>query len=224
MVTMLLNFCFYRSIWGLLPTGFLGILFFREEIKEFRRRENEALRQQFKDLLYLVCAGQKAGYSVENAFIQSYGDLSGLYGEKSRICRLLSKMKIGLENHIPMTELWKKAADESGIVEIREFAVVFEIAVKSGGNMTAVMENTAKVISSKAETKREIDSLISAKRLEQKIMNTMPILLMLYVELTSPGYFDAMYGSLTGVLLMSLALAVYASAYLWGKRISGILG
>lgn len=223
MVTLLLNFCFYRSVWGLLPTGFLGILFYREEKKEFRRHEDEPLQQQFKDLLYLVCAGLKAGYSVENAFIQSHGDLSDLYGEKSRICRLLNKIEIGLENQIPMTKLWKKAADESGIAEISEFAVVFEIAVKSGGNMTEIMENTAKVISNKTETKREMGALLSAKRLEQKIMNSMPVLLMLYVELTSPGYFNAMYGSLPGILFMSLALAVYAFAYFWGKRISRVL-
>lgn len=223
MVTLLLNFCFYRSIWGLLPTGILGILFYREEKKEFLRREDEALRQQFKDLLYLVCAGLKAGYSIENAFIQSYGDLSDLYGEDSRICKLIKKLKAGLENHIPLSELWKRAAGESKIVEIGEFAVILEIAVNSGGNITAIMENTAKVISNKTETKKEIHTLLSAKKLEQKIMNAMPVLLLLYVELTSPGYFDAMYGSLPGILLMSLVLIIYASAYFWGKRISSFL-
>lgn len=219
---VLLNYCFYRSIWGIIPTGVLGFVFYREEKKEIFRQENEKFRQQFKELLYLAVAGQRAGYSVENAFMESYEDLKNLYGENSGICLLLKKMSVGLENHIPMAELWKEAGKEYKVVEIAEFAKVFEIAKESGGNMTEILENTAEVIGNKAETKREIDTLLSAKRLEQKIMNAMPIALMLYVDLTSPGYFDRMYHSAAGIGIMSVTLAIYAFAYIWGRNISDI--
>ena len=222
MVTVLIDYCFYRSIWGIIPAGIIGIIFYREEKREVCRRENEKFRQQFKELLYLAAAGQKAGYSVENAFMGSYEDLKNLYGEKSEVCLLLKKMSVGLENHIPMAELWKKAGKEYEVVEITEFAKVFEIAKESGGNMTEILENTAEVIGNKAETKQEIDTLLSARRLEQRIMNAMPIVLMLYVELTSPGYFSKMYHSGAGIGIMTAALAIYLLAYFWGKRISDI--
>ncbi len=221
-ISLLLNYCFYRSIWGMLPTGILGALFYREEKKELRRQENENLRQQFKELLYLASAGQKAGYSVENAFMGSYEDLKNLYGEKSPICQLLKNIGVGLENHIPMAELWKRAGKGYEVVEITEFARVFEIAKESGGNMTEILENTAEVIGNKADTKKEIDTLLSARKLEQKIMNVMPMILMLYVELTSPGYFDEMYHSSTGIGIMSAALIIYMLAYFWGRNISDI--
>lgn len=207
----------------MIPTGIFGVLLYREEKKELLRKEKQELRQQFKELLYLASAGQKAGYSVENAFMGSYGDLRSLYGEKSKICLLLKKMSVGLENHIPMTELWKRAGKEYDVTEIADFAKVFEIAKESGGNMTEILENTAEVIGNKAETKKEIDTMLSARRLEQKIMNVMPITLILYVDLTSPGYFDRMYHSPVGICIMSAALAVYIIAYLWGRRISDIV-
>ena len=72
--------------------------------------------------------------------------------------------------------------------------------------MTAVMERTAQTISSKAQTQREIETILSARRLEQKIMNGMPFLLVLYVKFTSPGYFDGMYHSLSGVVVMTVCL------------------
>ena len=53
-------------------------------------------------------------------------------------------------------------------------------------------------------------------------MNAMPIVLMLYVELTSPGYFSKMYHSGAGIGIMTAALAIYLLAYFWGKRISDI--
>lgn len=221
-VALLLNFCFYRSIWGMIPTGILGVLYYIEEKRELRREENEELRQQFKELLYLASAGQKAGYSVENAFTECYGDLQNLFGENSIICHLLRKMKAGLENHIPMAELWKRFGAEYDVVEIKEFANVFEIAKECGQNMTETLENVAEVIGNKLETKREINTLLSAKRLEQKIMNAMPIVLMLYMELTSPGYFDEMYHSSMGIGMMSIALLIYLTAYIWGKKIACI--
>lgn len=219
---VLLSYCFYHSAWGILPMIFLGILFYREETKELLRHRREELRQQFKELLYLASAGQKAGYSVENAFMESYGDLKQLYGEKSDICLLLRKMKVGLENHIPIGELWKSAGKEYQVVEITEFSKVFEIAKENGGNMAEILENTAGVLGKKAETKKEMDTLLSAKRLEQKIMNAMPIALMLYMELISPGYFNILYHSLAGIMIMSAALGIYVMAYLLGRKISDI--
>lgn len=203
----------------MIPTGILGVLFYREEKKELLCKKKEALRQQFKELLYLVSAGQKAGYSVENAFMGSYGDLENLYGEKSEICLLLKKINVGLENHIPMAKLWKSVGQEYDVEEIAEFARIFEIAKESGGNMTKVLENTAEVIGNKAETKKEIEALLSSRRLEQKIMNVMPFVLMLYVEITSKGYFDSMYHSPVGICMMSVALTIYVIAYLWSRRI-----
>lgn len=206
----------------MIPAGILGIFFYREEKKDLLRKEDEELRQQFKELLFLASAGQKAGYSVENAFMKSYTDLQYLYGERSRICLLLKKIGIGLENNISMTELWKKAGKEYGITEIAEFAKVFEIAKESGGNLTEFMDNTAQIIGNKADTKEELNTLLSARKLEQKIMNMMPIALILYVDLTSPGYFDNLYHSLSGACMMSIALIIYIIAYLWGKRLTEI--
>lgn len=88
--------------------------------------------------------------------------------------------------------------------------------------MTAILQNTAEIIEQKAETKKEIETFLSARRFEQKIMTGMPFVLMLYVEVTSPGYFDGMYHNLSGIVIMSISLFVYLLAFLWGKRLAEI--
>lgn len=221
-ITAVVNYCFYRmwtAFFLLLPLGF-G--YYQKQKKERMHRKQEELRQQFKELLYLTVAGQKAGYSVENAFLKSYEDMAGLYGEESGICRILRYLQSGLSNHVPASDLWKSIGEISGIAEIKEFAEVFVIAKGSGGNMTAVMERTAGAIGSRAETQKEIETLLSAGKLEQKIMNAMPFLLILYIEVTSPGYFNGLYHSIHGIAVMTSCLLVYLSAYIWGMKLVSV--
>ncbi len=220
-VTILLNLCFYRHPAAFLPLSFIGLWYFKREEEMLLIQKREVLRKQFKDMLLLSMAGQRAGYSPENAFLQGYEDLKHLYGEESSICRILQKIRAGLENHIQAADLWKTVGEESGVVEIREFAHVFTIAKESGGDMAAVLESTAQTIADKVETKNEIEVILSARRLEMKIMNMMPFALMLYITLTSPGYFDSFYGSVQGVVIMTGALLLYLAAYLWGEKIAG---
>lgn len=218
----IIDYCFYRSFWMLFPLFLVGIGFYKKEHKELFRKKREQIRQQFKEMLMLTVTGQKAGYSVENAFLQTYGDLSSLYGPQSSICRMLTELKIGLENNRSVSELWKSMGEVCEIEEIAEFSEVFSIAKKSAGNMTVIMERTAMTIESRTEIQKEIETLISARKLEQKIMNVMPFILMLYIDITSPGYFGRLYHSPQGVVIMTFCLCIYLAAYLTGAKISNI--
>lgn len=100
-----------------------------------------------------------------------------------------------------------------------QFADVFLIAKRSGGNMTDILEKTAAVIGQKIETDQEIRLMISAKKMEQKIMNMVPFLIIFYIGTTSKGFFDVLYHNLIGVVIMTVCLGLYGTAYLLSKRI-----
>lgn len=219
---ILLNACFYHrsvTIFFLLP---VGVGFYGMEKRELLQKKKEEARQQFKEMLLLVTAGQKAGYSVENAFLKSYDDLAGLFGENSSICHMLCQIRSGLANHISAGELWIMLGNATGIEEIKEFAGVFQIAKESGGNMTVMMERTAETIEAVSETKREIETLLSAARLEQKLMNGMPVFLILYVSIVSPGYFDRLYHTAEGTVIMTVALLFYVAVFWLGAKMAEV--
>ena len=216
----ILNYFFYQSLWAMFPLGLVGVMYYRAEIKELILKKKDMAKEQFKELLMLVSTGQKAGYSAENAFLSSYPDMKLLYGEDSSICKMLRILKIGRENNVDFSTLWRQMGDWTDIPEIQEFAAVYEISGKYSGNMAGVMEKTAGIIVKKMETEKEIEVLLSARKLEQKIMNAMPFLIMLYVNLTSPGYFDKLYHSLAGTAVMTLCLGVYLGAYILSRKIA----
>lgn len=65
----------------------------------------------------------------------------------------------------------------------------------------------------------EIQTCLAAKKLEQNIMSLVPVLILAYIQLVSPGFLDGMYHNAAGVVIMSLCLGIYALAWYWGRKI-----
>lgn len=218
----MISYFFYRS-WiaciGLMP---VLVLFLQEKKKELAKKQRQDLSMQFKDLILTVSANQKAGYSIENAFRESYRDMAMLYGEDAIICTELRHITAGLDNNAVLEKLLYDLGTRSGLPDVVQFADVFLIAKRSGGNMTDILSKTAAVIEQKTETDKEIQLMISAKKMEQKIMNMVPFLIILYVGTTSKGFFDALYHNLIGVIVMTVCLGFYLAAYLLSRRIVDI--
>lgn len=103
-----------------------------------------------------------------------------------------------------------------------EFAQVFAAAKRNGGNLTEVIERSASIIEEKVETEKEIQILVSARKLEQRIMNVVPFGILLYISVTSKGFFDVLYHNPAGIIIMTVCLAVYVAAVLLSGKIVNI--
>ncbi|MCM1127214.1 MAG: hypothetical protein NC429_12175 [Lachnospiraceae bacterium] len=218
LVIGIIDYFFYREWMALLPLSLVGAGYYRMEKEALLFQKKGEAREQFKELMLLVSTGQKAGYSAENAFLSGYHDMKNLYGTESAVCKMLKILQTGRENNIDFSALWNQIGEQTQIAEIQEFASVYEISGKSSGNMAEVMEKTADIIIRKSETEKEIEVLLSARKLEQKIMNAMPFLIVLYINITSPGYFDGLYHCAGGAVIMTVCLLLYAGAYLLSQK------
>lgn len=219
LLVIFLALFFYRSFWAL---PFLSPVFFfyrKEKKRTCLEKRKKETGEQFKDAILSVSANQKAGYSVENAFRQAYGDMVLLYGKDSVICKELHKIDAGLKNNVTLERLLADFADRSQVEDILEFAEVFGAAKRSGGNMTEIIIRTASIIEAKTETEKEIQVLLSARQMEQRIMNVIPFGIILYIGATSKGFFDVLYGNPAGIAVMTICLIVYLAAVLLSRRL-----
>lgn len=55
-------------------------------------------------------------------------------------------------------------AEESKVEDIMYFAEIFRYAKRSGGDLMAVIKNTAQIIQQKEEVMSEVDTIISGKK------------------------------------------------------------
>lgn len=210
---------FYRSIWAVLPLSPLGAVCFCRMQSERGRRQREELAGQFRECILAAAASLQAGYSVENAFLECERDMVQMFGQDALICGELKLIRRGLNINISLEELLTDLGDRSGCEEIVQFAEVFSIAKRNGGNMAEIISSSSELIGRKIELRRELDVLLGGKRMELMIMKVMPFFVLFYMEVTNSGYFDMLYHNWKGVLIMTGCLAVYIAAYAMGELV-----
>jgi tight adherence protein B len=109
-------------------------------------------------------------------------------------------------------------ARRSGLEEAERFSQIFQIAKRSGGQLTPVICHTVSIMEDKSQVKEEIRTMSASVQFEQKVMMVIPFLMILYIDATSPGFFAVMYETVFGRLVMSGCLAMYLlSCYLSRK-------
>ena len=187
-----------------------------------QQKRREELGEEFKEMMSSVLTSLRAGYSAENAIRDSCREMAFQYGEESQICRELRRIVHGMDNRIPVENLLQEFAQRSDVEEIREFAEVFAIAKRKGGNMTQILQRTISLIQNRMEVEKEIRVMISSRKMEQLIMDAAPFVIILYIKATSPGFFDILYGNTAGVLIMTCCLAAYSGALVLSEKIMDI--
>ena len=177
-------------------------LHFRLKIKseELHKQRRERLKMQFKDGM------------------QSIVEMRLLYGENSEIVTEFQRIINRLERNENIEDVLEEFAKKSGVADIEYFAAVFRYAKRYGGDLIAIIRHTAETIREKNETYDEIQTIISGKKMEQKVMSAVPFFLLGYMKLTAWDFICPLYGNPAGVLMMSISLMVYIGAdYIAGK-------
>ena len=123
---------------------------------------------------------------------------------------------------VPLEELFLDLGERSQIEDIENFASVFYTAKRTGGDMNRVIQKVSRMLGDKIDVKKEIEATLAAKKSEQMIMSLMPVGIILYLQMTSPGFLSVLYGNPFGIAAMSICLVIYAAAYWLGRRIVDI--
>lgn len=216
------SYIFYQSILAyiifMIPT-----YFYLQVISGYLsdKRKNE-LTMQFKEFCLSLCAQLMAGYSIENGMRETYQELLQMYGKNSYICRELEVILAKLKINVVIEVCFSDFAERSNIDEIKLFAEIIKIAKRSGGDMIEVVRSAADSISRKLEVEREICVILNAKKYEQMIMNVVPLFIVVYVNITSPGVMKVMYETAMGRIIMTICLGLYIFAFLLGMKITDI--
>jgi tight adherence protein B len=186
---------------------------------ELAKADVKRLETEFMEAIRSVETALKAGYSVENAFVQSGKDMERQFGRDSYIYEELETIRRGLVINITVEDMLGDLGERSGSEAISDFSKVFVIAKRFGGNMCEVISGAAETISLQIETSEEMEAAMSGRKMELNIMRLMPFGILAYVGISSPGYFETLYGNPTGVAIMTVLLIIYVAAFILGEKI-----
>lgn len=222
LVAGLVSYTFYRSlaVFALLLPAAAAYPFYRK--KSLKRKRLLALNLQFKEGILILSSSLSAGYSIENALEVSGKELQLLYGSQGMITREFAYMVRQMKTNKPVEAVMMEFAERSGLDDVENFARIFTSAKRSGGQLVPIINHTVGIMNDKITVQEEIRTLTSSKQFEQKIMNMIPFLIILYIDGTSPGFFNMMYESVMGRIVMSVCLTVYLIAYVMADKILDI--
>lgn len=217
-IVSLVSYLFYHSLLAMVLAIPFYPVFLRMKAQVLLQKQKSMLQEQFKEAICALATALGAGYSIENAWKEARKEVEKLFGEHALIVQELNHMLAHLEMNVSLEELLADFALRSGLEDVSSFCQVFLFAKRSGGDFIGIIHTTASRISRKVDIQREITTDLAARRLESRVMNIVPLFMLLYLNLTSPGYFDMLYGNVSGVIVMSLCLLFYLLAYVWSER------
>ena len=191
---------------------------YRQRIKERIVHDKKNFKKKFKDGIMAVSFALNVGYSIENAFGQAVDELTLMYGGDSDIVVKFKLIVIRLGQNENLEDILDDFAEESKVEDIMYFAEIFRYAKRSGGDLMAVIKNTAQIIQQKEEVMSEVDTIISGKR----VMSLIPAVIVIYLKVTAKEFIQPLYGNIAGIIIMTVCLGVYVISDMWAKRIVNI--
>lgn len=221
-ICSVVGFLFYHSFWSvfLLPVVYLIL---EKRWKKDKLREIESkLMEHFINGLQVLDVSLQAGFSMENAWKEVEKETLLLYGEQSCFYQEINAMNRTASFNMPIELLFLTFAQRTGIEDIINFAEVMDYGKRAGSNWKRIISDTVLRMIERYETQKEIEVMVAGKRMEQQVMNVIPLGMLLFLKLTSWEYMSILYGNLLGVLMMSIFLVVYGVAILWSEKIMDI--
>ena len=213
------DYLFYQTPWVMLLVVPVSVFFLKWKKKQMIRERKRRLNYQFRDALNSMSVAVQAGYSVENAVKESLKEMQIFYSGDVAILRELEIMVRQIRVQVPVEQAVEELSERTKLPDVESFAGVFVTAKRSGGNLMSIIRNTADQIGDKIDVKREIDTMLAAKKYEFQVMSVIPFGIVLYMTVSFPEFMGNLYGNIAGRGVMTGCLIIYLGAYGLGRKI-----
>ena len=198
-----------------------GRIFVPTRTKQIRDKNARTLNSQFRDFLEAFNTSIGAGKNVVDSFHAVYDDMRIQFEEDAFIVKELEVILSGMANNFDVEDLMEDLGNRSGNDDIVSFANVFRISYRKGGNLKDTINTTHSILSDKMEIKEEIETMVSASKMEQTVMIFMPVALIGIMKSMSPD-FAANFATPAGIASTTIAIGLFIVSYFVGRKILNI--
>ncbi len=189
-------------------------------IENCRKRRSQDYLIQFKDFLFIAATSIGAGRSMKDAIAEAIPRLQSIHEENEVLVPELKlaheRMEYGNEDDVAVLA---DLAVLSGQEDVIDFVTIYATCKVTGASLIRGMNRAAMVIIDKMTIEREIVERIRRKEQEGFIILMAPILVIVFLNLTSPDYIAPLYETFRGRLIMTATIASNIGIYEWIQRI-----
>ncbi len=222
-IIFMLGYIFYRSIAISAILTPLALLYPKRKNNVIIKNRKKKLVLQFREALYSISTSLSAGRTIENALRDALKDLEIIFpDEDAFIIKELGYIVKRIEMNETVEDAINNFALRSHVEDIKSFADVFYTCKRTGGNLVEVIKSTSVIIGDKITVKQEIETMLSEKKLEQKVMTFMPLFMIAFLSLSGGDYMEPIYTTPVGRITMTVSVCLIAASYFISKKVMDI--
>ena len=221
-ITIIIAFLFYRSFIAVVLIIPIYLILEKRKIQMEKKKQNEKLLEQFLMAIQVVNTALEAGFSMEKAWVEAEKEIKLLYGSQALFYLELREINHSVRLNEPIEKLFLQLAGRTDLEDVIWFAEILSYGKRSGGNWRKLIAYCVYRMSEKQEAKKQIEIMVAEKKLEQQIMNIIPLGIMAFLQVASWDYMSVMYHNLIGVICMTVVLLGYVLAVYFSEKILNI--
>lgn len=168
----------------------------------------DAMRECVPEALRAMQTCFQSGYSLMQTLAQvadeTKGSLSQLFLRASQVLQAGGTSTAALE-------CLRKADD---LPELAFVSVALDVQHQTGGSMRRCLDSAIDMVQAQLDLQRSLRVQTAQARLSARIVGVMPFVLIALFSVISEGFLDPFFESLTGMVLLAVALAMQAAGVL----------
>jgi tight adherence protein B len=178
-------------------------------------RRREKFGEQLPDTLQLLTSTLRSGYSL----LQALDSVAQEAAEPARteFRRVLLEIRVGRD----LSEALRALADRMRSQDFAWVVGAIEINREIGGDLAAVLENTAETIRERQRVYRQMRALTAEGRLSGYILTALPVVVALAMKFINPRSF-AQLTSGAGLLMTAGGCVLLMAGWFWMKMLNRI--
>ncbi|BAT57807.1 bacterial type II secretion system protein F domain protein [Variibacter gotjawalensis] len=106
---------------------------------------------------------------------------------------------------IPLGDACTQLFERTGLTEANFFGIVIAIQQKAGGNLSEALGNLSRVLRDRKKMRAKIQAMSMEAKASAGIIGALPIVVMVLVYITSPGYITLLFTEKTGNFLLLIS-------------------
>ena len=199
--------------------GFCFLPIRANQCKEKRLKE---LARQFRGFLESLAVALASGMNMHDSLDSTYKDMVMEFGEDEKITRETAEMILGLRNNLAIEDMMLSLGKRSANKDIENFAIIFNVSYRAGGNIKEIVRRTADIIGEKMEISEEIQTAISSNKIQFTAMMIIPVVLTGMLRGMGSS-FNRSFSTPIGIVAVTIAIGIFAGAYVMGQRIMQVV-
>jgi tight adherence protein B len=178
-----------------------------------RSKRLKKFEEQFPEALDLLARAIRAGHAFQTAMGMVADELPAPVGAEFK--KAFDQQNFGL----PLKDALNEMSERVPSLDVRFFVTSVTIQRETGGNLSEILENLARVVRERFKIRRQVRVHTAHGRFTGYVLLALPAVLALALNWISPEHMKLLFNESFGRMLVIAAVVMQAVGFVWIRQV-----